>query len=148
MPELTITQALLAEHVVYHHLFDSIEQAVPRLRTLREVQALAGLLESMLTLHAEAEDTLLIEPLQAAFSHLGQEESFHAEHEEIDADLRAVQTLRHVRKAKERLLRGVMLSRKHFDKEERLVFPLAERQLSAQSQKLLGQRWAEQRHLI
>jgi len=148
MPGLTITQALLAEHVVYHHLFDSIEQAVPQLKTLREIQALARLLESMLSLHAKAEDTLLIEPLQPAFSQLGQEENFHAEHDDIDRDIRAAQTVRQIRKAKDLLLRAVMLSRKHFDKEERLVFPLAEKQLSPRSQKLLGERWAKQRHLI
>jgi len=142
---MKITQALLAEHVVYHNLFDYIEQTVPGLKTLAEVHALAALLENMLSLHAEAEDELLLEPLEASFSQMGQEDNLHAEHVEIDESLLLALEARRTSQAKTQLLKAVVMSRKHFDKEERLVFPLAERVLSARSQETLGQRWAKQK---
>jgi len=43
------------------------------------------------------------------------------------------------------LLSAVAYSRKHFDKEERIVFPLAERVLKNKTLTALGQTWIEQR---
>ncbi|MDA1274219.1 MAG: hemerythrin domain-containing protein [Verrucomicrobia bacterium] len=142
---MKITEALLAEHVVFHNLFDYVEDAVPKLKTLAEVKTLARLLGSMLETHSRVEDQLLIEPLEPSFSHMGQAENFHAEHEEIEVDLARLRTTRVLREAKRCLLKAVLASRKHFDKEERIVFPLAERQLSAKSLAVLGKRWEEQR---
>jgi hemerythrin-like domain-containing protein len=43
------------------------------------------------------------------------------------------------------LLSAVSYSRKHFDKEERIVFPLAERVLNNKTLTTLGHSWMEQR---
>jgi hemerythrin-like domain-containing protein len=43
------------------------------------------------------------------------------------------------------LLSAVSYSRKHFDKEERIVFPMAERVLNGKTLTALGQKWIEQR---
>ena len=142
---MKITQALLAEHVVFHNMFDYLERTAPKLRTLAEVKSIAGLMEAMLHLHSTAEDELLLEPLEPSFEQMGQEENFHAEHEEIDESLRRVRQTRSLAEAKRLLLNAVVYSRKHFDKEERIVFPLAEKHLSPQSQELLGRRWAEKK---
>jgi len=142
---MKITQALMAEHVVFHNLFDYMERTVPNLKTLAEVRTLAQLLEAMLMLHSEVEDELLIEPLEPSICQLGHDENFHAEHEGIDEDLVQICKTRRVSQAKQLLLRAVLASRKHFDKEERLVFPLAEKQLSLRSLEALGKRWAKQR---
>jgi len=142
---MKITHALLAEHVVFHGLFDHIERVIPRLKSLGEVKAVAGLLETVLKHHGEVEDELLIEPMQPVFHQLGQEESYHEEHEEIDESLRLVQKARSTTQAKRLLLKAVIESRKHFDKEERIVFPLAEKHLSARSQELLGKKWERAR---
>jgi hemerythrin-like domain-containing protein len=50
-----------------------------------------------------------------------------------------------VDEGKQRLMAAVTLCRRHLDKEERIVFPMAEKQLSAKSLLLLGKRWEEQR---
>jgi hemerythrin-like domain-containing protein len=142
---MKITEALLAEHVVFHNLFDHLERCVPKVRTLAEVKMLSALLDTMLRTHSKVEDRLLIDPLEAAFSQMGQADNFHEEHEEIEAGLGAIVSARSVAEAKRRLLQSVVLSRKHFDKEERIVFPLAEKQLSAKSLATLGRRWEEQR---
>jgi hemerythrin-like domain-containing protein len=142
---MKITQALLAEHVVFHNLFDFFERTVPKLKTLAEVRTLAALLESMMKVHSVVEDALLMEPLEPSFAQIGQQENFHDEHDEIEHDLQAIQTSLKLPEAKRLLLRCVTLSRKHFDKEERIVFPLAEEQLSNRSLLLLGKKWEQQR---
>ncbi|MHC1765267.1 MAG: hemerythrin domain-containing protein [Verrucomicrobiia bacterium] len=142
---MKITEALLAEHVVFHNLFDYVERVLPSTKTLAEVRGLASLLDTMLSTHSKAEDELLIDPLDAAFSQMGQAENFHEEHEQIEHDLRLVNASRRINVAKQRLLDVVVLCRKHFDKEERIVFPMAEKQLSPKSLLVLGKRWEEQR---
>ena len=142
---MKITEALLAEHVVFHHLFDYVERTLPQVKTLAEVRSLSSLLEAMLRIHSNVEEQLLIDPLDSAFAQMGQAENFHDEHDEIEDGLAAVGSMRRMTQAKDCLLKAVLLSRKHFDKEERIVFPLAEKQFSAKSLQLLGRRWEEQR---
>jgi hemerythrin-like domain-containing protein len=142
---MKITDALLAEHMVFHNAFDFLERTMPNLKTLSEVKTLSALLESMMKNHSNTEDHLLNDPLEAAFAQMGQADNFHEEHEEIEQELESVQLARGMAEAKRRLLNAVVLSRKHFDKEERIVFPLAEKQLSPKSLLLLGRRWEEQR---
>jgi hemerythrin-like domain-containing protein len=145
---MKITQALLAEHVVFHSLFDYIERTLPKLETQAEVKALAALLEFMLRGHGAVEDELIMAPLEPVFQQIGQQENFHEEHEEIDGALATVQEARTAVQARKLLLKAVVQSRKHFDKEERIVFPLAEKQLSARSLELLGKKWEHERKVI
>ncbi len=145
---MTIIQTLAAEHVVFHNVFDHIEQAAPKLRTVAEVRALAALLEALLKVHSRIEDNLLMEPLEPNLIQLGQHENFHAEHEQIDADLAAITKVRRVTDARRLLLGAVLASRKHFDKEERIIFPLARRLLTAKTLTALGKRWREERQAI
>jgi len=81
---MKITEALLAEHVVFHNLFDYLERTTPRLRTLAEVRALAGLLDAMLHAHGQVEDKLVMEPLDHCLDQFGQNEVIHAEHDHIE----------------------------------------------------------------
>lgn len=142
---MKITEALLAEHVVFHNLFDYVERVLPGVKTLAEVRTLSELLDAMLRIHSNMEDHLLIDPMEATFSQIGHAENFHDEHNAIEAGLDSIRSGLRVADAKRRLLATVLLCRKHFDKEERIVFPLAERQLSPKSLLVLGKRWAEQR---
>jgi hypothetical protein len=111
---IKITEALLAEHVVFHNLFDTVERALPDMRTLREAHALATVLSAMLEAHSKVEDELIIEPLDHCFEQLGQHDTFHQEHEEIDASLDQCLKCRNLRKAREFLRSAVVGSRQHF----------------------------------
>jgi hemerythrin-like domain-containing protein len=142
---MKITEVLFAEHLVFHNMFDHIEAVAPKLKTLAEVTALAALLESLLKAHSDTEDELFIGPLEHCFEQLGQRDAFLEEHQEIDASLRNLQQAKQVNKARQLLLAAVAYSRKHFDKEERIVFPLAERVLNSKTLTALGQTWIEQR---
>ena len=142
---MKITEILLAEHVVFHNLFDHVEKAAPKLKTLGEVRSMAQTLETLLRAHAETEDELFIAPLEHCFEQIGQRDTFHEEHDEIDRSLLDAQRTRQTKAARECLLQAVSACRKHFDKEERIVFPLAERTLKADTLKALGNAWMKRR---
>jgi hemerythrin-like domain-containing protein len=142
---MKITNILVAEHAVFHNLFDHIEKTLPRLKTLAEVKLLAATLDALMRPHAKTEDDLLIEQLEHCLEQLGQSETFHEEHEEIDARLAEVQKARGPKQARDLLLRAMLRSREHFDKEERVVFPLAERVLKAKTLSSLGDEWIKRR---
>jgi hemerythrin-like domain-containing protein len=142
---MKITEALFAEHLVFHNMFDHIEATVPKLKTLAEVKSLAALMESVLKAHSDTEDELFIGPLEHCFEQIGQRDAFLEEHQEIDDSLRTLRQAKQLKQARQLLLAAVAYSRRHFDKEERIVFPMAERVLNGKTLKALGQTWMEQR---
>jgi len=78
---MKITDALFAEHMVFHNMFDHIEATAPKLKTLAEIKCLAALAERLLHAHSETEDNLFIGPLEHCFEQIGQRETFHYEHQ-------------------------------------------------------------------
>ena len=142
---MKITQVLMAEHAVFHNLFDHIESVAPRLKTLGEVKSLATLVDKVMAPHSKTEDDLFIEPLEHCFEQIGQNETFHAEHRQIEDMLAKVHKARTLKDAKKTLLGAIAASRKHFDKEERIVFPMAERVLKAKTLTDLGAEWLRKR---
>ena len=144
---MKITDVLRAEHAVFHNLFDHIEAVLPNIRTLAEVKSLATVVETLLAPHSQTEDDLFMEPLEHCFDQIGQQETFHDEHEMINAELAKVNKARELKAAKKILLGAVTACRHHFDKEERIVFPLAERILKAKTLSELGQMWLFRREV-
>jgi hemerythrin-like domain-containing protein len=142
---MKITEALLAEHVVFHSMFDHVEAIAPTLKTLAELKAVAAILESMLKVHADTEDALFLGPLEHCFEQIGQRDSFVEEHQEMDANLQLVEKAVRAKEALDLLLSAVAHSRRHFDREERIVFPMAERVLNERTLNELGEAWMEQR---
>ena len=142
---MKITEALFAEHLVFHSMFDHLEAMTPRLKTLAEVKSLAALMEALLKAHSDTEDDLFMGPLEHCFEQIGQRESFHEEHVEIDENLKSIRKATQLKQAQNLLLAAVTYSRRHFEREERLVFPLAERVLKSKTLTALGQSWMDQR---
>jgi hemerythrin-like domain-containing protein len=145
---MKITEALLAEHLVFHNLFDHLEAAAPGFKTLGEVKSAAALLERLLKAHSDTEDALFLGPLEHCFEQIGQRDAFVAEHHEMDGQLRLIQKARRLSEARRLLLGAVAHSRRHFDREERIVFPMAERVLKSKTLTQLGQAWHDQRSRV
>lgn len=143
---MKITEALFAEHLVFHSMFDQIEMRTPSLQTLAEVKALASLMQTMLKAHSDTEDDLFLGPLEHCFEQIGQRDFFLEEHQEVNDGLRLVQKALRVKEARRLLLSAVAHSRRHFEREERIVFPLAERVLKGATLNELGQNWIDQRN--
>jgi hemerythrin-like domain-containing protein len=144
---MKITEALVAEHQVFHNMFDHIERSLSRLGTLGEVKAVAGVMETMLKAHSRTEDELLIAPLEHCIEQIGQADTFHEEHVEIDRNLDQIQKAKSVAAARKLLLNAVLASRSHFNKEERILFPLANKVMSSVSLNNLGNAWERQREM-
>lgn len=106
---------------------------------------LASLVDKVLTPHSETEDELFIEPLEHCFEQIGQNETFHHEHAVMAATLAKVGKARSLPDAKQHLLSAIAAGRKHFDKEERIVFPMAERVLKGKTLTDLGREWMQRR---
>ena len=144
---MKITDALFAEHVVFHNMFDHIEAEAPKLKTLAQIKCMAAMVESLLQAHSDTEDELFIGPLEHCFEQIGHCETFHQEHEQIERNLKLIQTSKQLKQARALLLGVVIASRKHFDKEERIVFPMAEVVLNSKTLLALAQTWRKQRQL-
>jgi len=142
---MKITDALLAEHVVFHNIFDHIERVLPKMETLAEVRGWAGLMEGLLLAHGKTEEDLVFAPLNHYLEQLGQRDTFEHEHREIDNSLLRVKSAKRLPEAQRLLLQAVTASRKHFDREERIVFPLAERVMKGETLAELGRVWMKQR---
>ena len=144
---MKITDVLRAEHAVFHNLFDHIEAVLPHTRTLTEVKSLTTIVEKLTGPHSRTEDELFIDPLEHCFDQIGQKETFHQEHEMIEGMLAKASQARDLKSASKHLLDAVVASRKHFDKEERIVFPMAERILRAKTLSDLGETWLRRREV-
>ena len=142
---MKITDILRAEHTVFHHLFDHIEARAPRLKTSSEVKSLALLLDKVMSPHSHTEDELFIEPLEHCFDQIGHKETFHHEHELIEEMFVRIQKAGSLKDARKLLLDVIAASRKHFEKEERIVFPMAERILKVKTLSDLGYEWMKRR---
>src|SRR5262249_31057425 len=135
---MKITEALHAEHIVFHHMFDHVEAIAMEVKTLAEIKALSGMMESMLRLHSDTEDDLFLGPLEHCFEQIGQRDAYLKEHEEMDGSLQKVQDATRLDTARKILLHAISHSRKHFEKEERIVFPMAEKVLKRETLEALG----------
>ena len=142
---MKITEALLAEHVVFHNIFDYIERILPDVKTLAEVKSLAELMESLLLAHGKAEEDLVFAPLDHCLEQIGQRDTFYEEHHEIDTSLLKVKVAKRLDEARLLLSIAVLASRKHFDHEERIAFPLAEKVMKRETLTELGKTWMKQR---
>ncbi len=136
----------MAEHQVFHALFDQIESRASTSASLGELKLMASLMEGMLKSHSDTEDDLFLGPLEHCFEQIGQRDHLLQEHQEMDGNLRRVQEAKRLDRARDLLLAAVAHSRRHFDKEERIVFPLAERVLNSNTLSSLGAAWFEQRN--
>ena len=77
---------------------------------------------------------------------MARRDSFEHEHQEIDNSLLRVKAAKRLPEARRLMLLAVTASRKHFDREERIVFPLAEQVMKDETLTELGKVWMKQRN--
>jgi iron-sulfur cluster repair protein YtfE (RIC family) len=122
-------------------VFDQIGSALPSVSSLVEIKRLTRLIEGLLLNHAQAEDDLF----QLLGQHDGQDKircsHMHKEHQELDAKITRVYLTKKVEQARGLLTAAMAASRKHFSREERLVFPLVEKVMAPEILSKLGTIW-------
>ena len=104
-------------------------------------------METLLSAHGKTEEDLVFVSLDHYLEQIGQADSFEHEHREIDASLLKVKAARRLPEARRLLSAAVLASRNHFDHEERIAFPLAEKVLKRDTLVEMGQAWRRQREL-
>lgn len=147
---MRITQALLGEHGAIYPLFELIETSTAN-AGLTELKARAGSLLSAITSHARIEDDLLRPAIQAYLPAPPTAEDGTVpptDHEVIEAGLSKVLASANLEDARHALLETVAIARKHFLKEETIIFTIAARELSREVQQQLGAEWARRRGVV
>ena len=130
---MTITDSLIVEHFVFESLFDRIETLLPGLEQLNEVQLLGGLVEHLLVEHGGQEENLAYAALDQLLADRGRLEVLYQDHQEIDLHLTALKTARTLPEARRLLQKAIRASRKHFQREEHLIFPEFEKVFQAET---------------
>jgi hemerythrin-like domain-containing protein len=143
MPNMKITEALVAEHTIFLNVFGQIERVLPSLVTPAEVQTMAGIVEGLLQGHAKTETDLAYLALDHVMEQNGELKRMHQDHHEIDDRLRKVHSAKTCAEARRLLKSAILASREHFRAEERSVFPLLEKALQEETLSELGKNWMQ-----
>lgn len=145
---IRVTDGLTGEHALFYALFDRLEAVLPDVETTDEVHRHARVLRAALESHAEVEETCLLEDLTQAIPKAGPVDEMHSDHETIQNALRDALAADGLDEARRELLYTVDLARDHFEKEERMLFPKAEKALDDETLVELGRRWAKRRGVL
>lgn len=143
---MKITDAFLGEHAVFYAQFDWIEEALSIRPDGDCVRHLAGMLASALATHAALENELLLDAAEAAAGpSVGPFRVMREEHDEIEALVERAVRGNDAAEARRDLSEAIGLARDHFEKEERVAFPMAEDVLGEERSRRAGQDWARRR---
>ena len=144
---MTIIEALVAEHRVFLMLFEQIECALPRIKTVGEIALLCRVLEGPLHNHGGAEADLAYIALDHILHEQNRLTRLHHDHQEIDGLLKEVEGIKDLQEARSRLKAALNACRAHFSEEERSVFPRIEKALQHETLLILGKVWKSQSFL-
>ena len=141
---MRITDALYGEHGSLYMMMNAIEGqlASADLATLRTS---AALFEGAILAHAHFENDPFFAALDRVMPGGGPVTAMRAEHEEIEGELARVATSRDVAEARMHLQGAIAEARSHFQKEELVLFPMAEQLLGSDTLEEMGAAWAHNR---
>ena len=140
---MKITEALIAEHVIFLTVFDQIEKALPSLSTPAEIRTMAQVVEGLLEDHSKTETDLAYRALDHVLAHKGPLDRLYQDHHEIDGRLQKIYSSNTCSEGRRLLKTALGVAREHFRTEEKHVFPLMERTLEPETLMELGQIWLE-----
>jgi len=123
---MTITELLRAEHAAFNVILTEIEAVLPSAATLGELRILVNIMAGFLQQHGSKEEELLYPALDQMQAQRGQLKEMTQEHGELDRQIRQVARNRDLNKARQQLGQLIQAVRRHFEHEERRLFPLAE----------------------
>ncbi len=139
---MKLTEALLGEHGLLHDLLDEVEAIAAGAKTAAEISAAIAAPVAVLLRHANLEDEILFPALEDAIGRAGMCAAMRAEHRLIEAMAERVLAAREL-ETSHRLLDDLLATtRTHFMKEEKVLFPTAERHVDAERLAALVAKWA------
>lgn len=144
---MNIIDAFLGEHGAFNALFNTIEKLADTGGDLAQIESATAVLATEVISHAALEEELLFPALEA---HLANHElivEMRGEHDEIKAGLARIEEARDIQEAVDAVRQTLGIARHHFQKEERVLYPLARRLLDDETLTRLGEAWATARRV-
>ncbi len=141
---MRITDALYGEHGSLYMLMNAIEGRLAGAE-LATLQTSAALFETAILAHAHFENDSFFAALDRVMPGGGPVAAMRAEHEEIEGELAKVATSREAGEARLHLEAAIAEARSHFQKEELVLFPMAEQLLGTETLEEMGAAWAQNR---
>jgi iron-sulfur cluster repair protein YtfE (RIC family) len=147
---MKITDALYGEHGLFYPYFDYLDGLLAENDTppLDVLQALARGLERMVVSHATIEEEGLFAALDGTMAGMGPLHMMRAEHQEIDRLASASLQTSDAEECADLLRELLPVMRRHFMKEEQILFPMAQQVLDPDVVIDLGRKWAEIRKIV
>ncbi|MBI2330868.1 MAG: hemerythrin domain-containing protein [Chloroflexi bacterium] len=143
---MLITDAFLGEHAVFYLLVQDIEKAIPTLETVAALTNRAAPLSFSLEAHARLEDELLFTALEP---HLGAQSGplavMRTEHDQIINLLGEIESETDLEQGRTLAAQMIEVSRSHFQKEEKVLFHMAQQFLGEEQLSALGAKWSQRR---
>ena len=143
---MLITDALLGEHAVFHLMLGNIEQSLPALDSLSNLQNRIAAFAFALESHAGLEDELLFNALEP---HLGTAGGplavMRMEHDQITDLLGKIESADNLESARALAKQMIQITRGHFQKEEQILFRMARQFLGEDDLSALGAEWIKRR---
>lgn len=145
---MLITDAFLGEHAILYLLFQDIEPILPGLDSVAALRNRVAPLACSLESHAHLEDELLFAALEPYLgTHGGPLAVMRMEHDQIEHLLACVYAASDLTSGRACALQMIEVSRAHFQKEERVLFQIAQQMLGKETLSALGATWATRRGL-
>lgn len=144
---MLITNVMEVEHQLLSNQADFIEQHLPQVRDMSELRGLLGNFIAAFESHARLEETLLFRELETYLGASGTILSLRDNmgHEELISAMQHVLGLADLDEARLKLAKILNFARKHFTREEKELFPLAEKEMKFNHLASLGDKWMAKR---
>lgn len=137
-----ITDTLLGEHGIFYLLFRDIEQALPSLDSVAELQNRIAPLAFSLDAHASLENELLFIALEP---HLGTQGGplavMRMEHDQIVNLFGQIASATELEQGRALVMQMIQVAHSHFQKEEQVLFCMARQVLDDAALTALGETW-------
>lgn len=135
----------MGEHAAMLTLFEHLEQNAAHM-DLRGLNEAGALLERVVMVHSIAEDGFLFDAVPATEGGLRDALlAMRAEHKQLAQDFDQLRATANEAAARGCLYRVFESVREHFEVEERVLFPLAARQIGSEKLAELGSAWKRRR---
>jgi iron-sulfur cluster repair protein YtfE (RIC family) len=141
---MKITDALRGEHGPLYALFLHCEESALKWE-LADLLLAGRCLEAALLAHAHVEDDILFAAVEQVMPPGGPTSEMRADHDEIDHELALLRAATTESQARQALAAVIDKARDHFEKEEVVLFPLADELLPAAELERLARVWADRR---
>jgi len=142
---MKVTDALLGEHGAFNALLNGIEKLAATAGDIAQIESASAVLAAELSAHATFEEDLLFPMLEPRLESSEIIDQMRIEHKIIQDGLERIEDARDIGEALEAVAQTMNAARNHFQKEETVLYPLAQKVLDDETLDQLGESWAKAR---